>query len=512
MKKFILLLLIILLLGLGLRVYKLDTRPIGFTWDEAALGYNAYSLSKIGKDEYGQIMPAVFKSFGDYKPGSYIYFTVPIIKFFGLNEFTTRFSSAIFGSLLILVVYLFSKNHFAALLLAINPWAIQFSRGAWEANLSLFLTTLAAVLFIKKRFWLSALFFGLTLLTYQGAKMFTPLIMVSLFVIYRPNIKLLIKPLIFLIFLILPILLGFTSQSGRLKVYSVFSYTRNIQSLPFDYKLSIFHAEIIDQARGIIQRYTNYFSPRFLFFAGDWTNFRQSIPYYGYLHIPELLTVIVGLYLLIKTSNQDSKFLGLWLILAPLPAALSRDLVSGVRSLPMIFPLVIISGLGLKKISRHRLLLFFYSFVLIFFFFYYLDQYYTHAPIYGAPDMLYGYRQAWKEVAKQQSNYHKVIFSDKMGQPYIFGLFYLKIDPQKVQKELTLKNSQVGDVGQVISFDKYEFRPIYWPSDRGLSSTLFIGNQYELPEIDLHDIDNLKRISEIHYPDGSSDLRVVGLP
>ncbi len=511
MKKFILLL-IILLLGLGLRVYKLDTRPIGFTWDEAALGYNAYSLLKTGRDEYDKVLPVVLKSFGDYKPGLYTYFTIPVIKFFGLNEFATRLPSAIFGSLLILVIYLFSKNHFAALLLAINPWAILFSRGAWETNLSLFLTALAAVLFIKKRFWLSALFFGLTLLTYQGAKMFTPLIMLSLFLIYRPNIKSLIKPLILLITLITPIILGFSSQSGRLKVYSVFSYTRSIQSLPFDYKLSIFHAEIIDQTRGIIQRYTNYFSPKFLFFAGDWTNFRQSIPYYGYFHIPEIFTILIGLIILLRTNNQQTKLLGAWLILAPLPAALSRDLISGVRSLPMVFPLVIISGMGLEKITRHKLLLLFYSSTLVFFSMYYLDQYYTHAPIYGAPDMLYGYRQAWEEVAKQQSNYNKVVFSDKMGQPYIFGLFYLKIDPQKVQEELTLKNSQVGDVGQVISFDKYEFRPIYWPSDRGLSSTLFVGNQYELPETDLQSTKNLKRISEINYPDGTSDLRIVGLP
>jgi len=105
MKKFTTLLLIIVL-GFLLRIYKLDVRPLGFTWDEAALGYNAYSLLKTGRDEHAQRFPVVFKSFGDYKPGLYIYFTVPSVKLLSLNEFSTRLPSAIFGTLLILVVYL----------------------------------------------------------------------------------------------------------------------------------------------------------------------------------------------------------------------------------------------------------------------------------------------------------------------------------------------------------------------------------------------------------------------
>ena len=145
MRKYILLT-IIILLGLTLRLYHLDTRPVGFTWDEAALGYNAYSLLKTGKDEYGKILPVVFKSFGDYKPGLYIYLTVPMVKIFGLNEFSTRLPSAILGTLLIVVIYLlvcklFVTCHLSlvtSLMLAINPWSIHFSRGAWEANVALF--------------------------------------------------------------------------------------------------------------------------------------------------------------------------------------------------------------------------------------------------------------------------------------------------------------------------------------------------------------------------------------
>ena len=106
-------LIIIILLGFLLRVYKLDIRPLGFTWDEAALGYNAYSLLLTGRDEHKQFFPVVFKSFGDYKPGLYVYLTVPSIKLFGLNEFATRLPSAIFGSLLIVMIYLLTLRLFS---------------------------------------------------------------------------------------------------------------------------------------------------------------------------------------------------------------------------------------------------------------------------------------------------------------------------------------------------------------------------------------------------------------
>lgn len=512
-------LLTIIALGFGLRFFLLDKRPLGFTWDEAALGYNAYSLLKTGRDEYGKILPIVLKSFGDYKPGLYAYYTVPSIAVLGLNEFATRFPSAIFGTLLIIVVYLLTRNVFAALLLAIMPWAIHFSRGAWEANLALFLTTLAALLFVKKRYWLSMLFFGLTFWSYQGAKMFTPLLLVSLFLIYRPNIKLLIKPLIFLIFLIFPVLLGFSSQSGRLKVFSVFSYTRSVQTIAEiknqdqqnSWIFSLFHSEIVDQGRGIIQRYLNHLSPYYLFFAGDWQSLRHSIPYYGYLHIPEIVTVLIGLVVLLKTNSRLTKLLIAWLLLAPLPAALSRDLVSGVRSLPMVVPLTIISGIGLSVLARKRFLLLLFSPVLIFSLFYFLDLYFVHSPNFTAADFLYAYRPALQLIKPLIPNYKKIVITSQFGQPYIFILFYLQIDPRQYQPQAHLRENSQGDVGEVNKFDKFEFRPIFWPADRGSSSTLFIGGQYELPESDLRTTPNLERISDIAFPNGTHALRIVGL-
>ena len=66
-------------LALVLRVWALGQVPPGIDADEAALGYNAYSLLKTGRDEYGVPHPLVFESFGDYKRPVYFYFAIPSI-------------------------------------------------------------------------------------------------------------------------------------------------------------------------------------------------------------------------------------------------------------------------------------------------------------------------------------------------------------------------------------------------------------------------------------------------
>src|SRR5258706_1583069 len=97
--KEILLLTIIFLLALFLRFYKLTEIPNGFNQDESSIGYNAYSILRTGKDEYGKSFPVYFKSFGDQKLPVYIYLTAATESIFGLNEFAVRFPSAALGTL-----------------------------------------------------------------------------------------------------------------------------------------------------------------------------------------------------------------------------------------------------------------------------------------------------------------------------------------------------------------------------------------------------------------------------
>ena len=542
MSKRLIIFFVIIFLAFALRIIGLGSRPVGFTWDEAALGYNAYSLLQTGKDEYGVTSPLVFRSFGDYKPGLYVYFTVPSVAIFGLNEFATRLPSAIFGSLLVGLVfvltrYLFPENesrahYFAMIVSAFNPWLLNFSRGAWEANLSLLLTVLAATLFIRNTIrnqqnpitnLLPFLFFGLTFWSYQSAKLMTPLVIFSLVIVYLRQIqpKKLITPFILLFVLLLPILINLGSQSGRLKVFSVFSYQRqpadveeilrqdNTQNKDLIYY--VFHSEISDQLKGVFQRYLNHLSPRFLFSEGDWTNTRHGVFRQGYFYYTDLILIAIGLIYLIKTKSRSLALLLLWIVISPIPSALSRDLVSGVRSLSLSVPLCIISGLGLSILVKRKFFFIPVAAVAAFLMVYYAEFYVFHQGFYSGQDWIYPYAPAFNVIKNEYPNYSKIYFTDKLGQPYIFALFYLKFDPAVYQAQATLLQDQSGDVGQVTQFDKFRFGPVFWPSLRGERDALFIGGQYELPEQDLVGIPGLSRISDINYPDGTHALRIVGI-
>ena len=103
LKKIILI--VILVLSAVLRLYSLDEFPSGLNADEAAIGYNAYSLLRTGRDEHGNAWPIVFKSFGDYKPGGYFYLVVPLVKIIGLNILAVRLPSALLGVLSVWLIY-----------------------------------------------------------------------------------------------------------------------------------------------------------------------------------------------------------------------------------------------------------------------------------------------------------------------------------------------------------------------------------------------------------------------
>ena len=96
---------VIIIAGVFVRFWGLDKSPASLGFDEAALGYNAYSLLKTGRDEYGNFLPISLRSFNDFKPALYSYLTIPFVYFGGLNDATTRMVSATAG--VVSLIFLF---------------------------------------------------------------------------------------------------------------------------------------------------------------------------------------------------------------------------------------------------------------------------------------------------------------------------------------------------------------------------------------------------------------------
>ena len=525
----------VLVLAAFLRLWNLASVPPHLTPDEAALGYNAYSILKTGRDEYGQLLPVIFKSFGDYKPGLYVYLTVPSVAVFGLNEFAVRFPSALAGVFVVYLVYLVSNLLFkekrisliSAFVMAITPWGIYFSRGAWEVNLSLSLTLAGIYFFFKslereKYLYLSALFFSLTLTSYQGAKLSTGIVLLILLLLYFKKLirfgkKNLAVALIVGLVISAPILLSlFRGQTGRLTIFSIFSYPR-----PREYTQAfldeggekfntltyyLFHSETLNFKRGILGRWFNHFSGRFLFFEGDWPNPRHSAPYQGMLLLSDLVLLIVGFVALIRKGlSKETAFVWLWLILAPMPAALSRDAVHAVRAMNMVVPLVFLLVFGFNAIISQRRKILKYSFfgVYVLAFIYFLDAYFIHVPKHNSKYWEYGYKQIVETVTPIQKNYKTIKVQQSFAQPYIYFLFHQRYDPAKYQKQASLKESEYkGDVGYVTKLGNIEFAPIDWSVVRGEHGTLFVADTIRIPPEDSKDESLFKEIAEIKYLNG----------
>lgn len=543
----------LLFFSLVTRFYKLDTIPPHLTPDEAALGYNAYSILNTLRDEHGKFLPIVFESFGDWKPGLYVYLSVLPVYLFGLNEFSTRFASALFGSISPLILFFVVKKlssrktvgalpYLASLFLSVTPWHIHFSRGAWEAQVSLSITLIGILLFLYslkngKLLILSALMFSLTLLTYQGAKLSTPLVVISLLLVFRKKfmkieLRNIVASALLGIALSFPIILSvFTGQAGRLSVFSVFNfprpeeYTQNFISQTSTQKGSLFYnlyySENYHFLRGVLGRFFNHFSYRFLFSEGDFQNPRHSSPYAGQLLIGLSPFLVMGMFSMARNFrvNKAHQFFFLWAILSVVPSILSRDQVHSVRSIALVVPLVYVSSVGVMVLLDFFKNLKFLTLAVTFgvvmvSFGLYADRYLVQLSNLNSKYWQWGYKQAVLEISKlrDQGDNSKVVFEQSYAQPYIYFFFYNKTLPSNAWKDLSsgFVRSKSGDVGLVNSIDGISFEYIDWQVARGRSGEIFVASPMAIPPADTLDSAQFKIISEIPFLDNKEkSLRIV---
>ncbi len=452
------LLVLILILALGLRIYKLDSVPPSISWDEAAVGYNAWTIANYGKDEYGKSFPLVFKSFGDDKHPVHIYSTAAFVKLFGLNEFSTRLPLAVFGVLNVLLIFFLGRvlfksdliGLFASLFLAISPYNIHFSKFNHEANFALFFFLLGILLFYlslnKGKFlpW-SVLSFGICFITYHPSKVIVPLIVLLLTVLYfrkllQNKLNSLISAVIIVSFIILvflnPELLGI----ARIKQTSLGKEA---------WKINV-----------IATQYSWHFLPDYLFITGD-KNPRHSSQTGHFYKIDAIFLIAGLLYLVYKRSKQGFVLLS-WALLAPLPSALVAEAPHAARASFMMGSWHLISAIGLyfifnlvrKPVFKAIVL----SVTIIFLAILlknYLNYYYGEYTKRYATEWQYGMKQI-VEFVKDHKEYNQVFVTDIRSQPYIFFLYYLKMPlPQYLNSVVYNESEESRSFNTVAYFRGY---------------------------------------------------------
>ena len=544
-KTWIVLFLIVLLAGI-LRFWHLGSVPPSPDWDEAALGYNAYSLLHTGKDEYGMTFPFVFRSFDDYKPGLYIYLVMPFVALFGLTVEAVRMPSALFGVLTVLATYFLVKELFknqklallASFLLAISPWSIQFSRIGFESNVGVAFNVFAALFFLKglRRPWLltiSAFFAAINLYEYQSEKVFTPLLFVALILIFRKQLfalpkKYFVTAALVGMLITLPLVYyTLTNKEGlaRAKGVSVFSeqslVAQNAQRLIADrsnndYLGLVFDNRRLEFVKAVAHGYLSHFDLNWLFVTGDLA--RHHAPFMGLLYLWELPFLLIGIYGLVfgKFDTKAKLFVFSWFLVAPIPASITSGVPHAVRTLNFLPLFQIFVAIGLlaawQAITNYQLritnfkikyvIYVLFALLVIFNFLYYLNQYFIQQNYYNSEEWQYGYQEAVANVQQIQNKYQKIIVSNQppLDQSYMFFLFYLHYPPAKYQQET---KDTSGGFRENHTFGKYQFRPIVW-KDEAKRDSLFIGRPQDIPS-------DAKVIKYIDYLDGKPAI-VIAAP
>jgi len=497
-KLYLLLIILIIVTGLFLRTNGLDQSPPSLGFDEAALGYNAYSLLKTGRDEYGNWLPLSLRSFNDFKPALYAYLTVPFVSVFGLNAVSTRMVSALAGTISLLFLYLLLKKYiknkwllvFIFMVLSLEPYRLHFSRSAFETNLSAMFFSGGAyfLLTVKNKFRkiLSVLFFGLAAYSYHSARLSAPLL-ILLWAFdpidrLRTNLKFdwsKLVPLFALILICIPIFVMNNSSLllTRFKQENVFN-----RFYPYAPKEILSPVSFVYYFTGIISGHLfSYISPINLNFRiYDWVKMSpQFIPGMGMLGWIEGVVFLFGFVFIVGNilKSFNYRFLIYWMIAGIAPAAATWTWYHPLRSLNIFPAIEIIVALGFWQIYlrfKNKIFVIFTILLFLLTIIFTINNELKYSAFENNGEYQPGgYKEGMPYFASISNKYSRVIIDTPHAQGFIFFLFYTAFDPATLHKFADIRPEPGVEGNLNFDFDKYVFRKVDWPQDNKLTNTLF---------------------------------------
>lgn len=497
-RRFYLLLIGVFALGIFLRVWRLNQVPPSPSLDEVTIGYNAYSILATGADEYGYKFPLLLRAYDDWRPALYVYTVIPFLPIFGLSPVAVRIPAVIFSILTLIGTYFLAKELFSSqkikewialgttFLLAISPWHIYISRLGHEVNLGLTLLVCATLFFLRKNLFLSGILFALSLYAYQSEKIITPVIVLGLAVLYRKELfnqkkKVLLAGFMSTL-LVIPLVWATLTSPGliRFAATSVFAEA---------------HPRSL-----VISQYVSHFKPLWLFAGTD--REAHKVPNLGLLYFWEAPLIILGLFFLWRwhVMSPVRWLILLWILAAPLPAAITTQAPHAMRSYTFLPMLQILGGLGLAALRKPVVGILFIVLVaasLVNF----SKKYFEVFPTHQSDSFQYALGKTIPTMITLSKDYDQVIVSNRenLYQSYMFYLFYSRFDPAVYQQ---VGGTVSGGYAEPHTIGKFVFRPIDWKKDQEAKNALLVGNGNEFPS-------EAKSIAEFANRDGVLAVRVV---
>ena len=478
----------IVILAFIVRIVMVSSLPPSLNWDEVSHGYNAYSILKTGKDEWGKLLPlAYFRAYGDYPLPLNLYLTIPFIFIFGLTEFAIRLPHVMLGTLAVIstfwLAFGLTKNRKIALissfLVAVSPWTLFTSRFVIQSNLSVFLLTTSLACFFNREkseklvTW-SFLLLGLSLYAYNTTRIIAPTVLLAYIIFYRSEKLLNLKNKIILVLFFLPLPFILLNSNARARSFavsiinegSINRIIENRQQIKLPEPLPRILSNKVTYFIGEFSKnYIGYFSPNFLFLKGG-TQYQFSIPNRGLIYWINLPLFYIGLFVLLKkVFKKDVNYLFLLtiLLLAPIPAAMTTEKFAVLRSSAMIPIPMILSSIGLfytirkLKLKNNEFIIFLFIFLNLLFLENYMVNYISKYSKDYSQSWQYGYKEVTEYIKENTDNYAKIIVTKKYGEPHEFLLFFLKFDPKRYTNDKNLVRFNQSSWWWVDAFDKYYF-------------------------------------------------------
>ncbi len=462
-----LILIAIVMFGFLIRYIGLTSNPPALNWDEVSHAYNAYSLLLTGKDQWSQAFPILnFRAYGDYPTTLNLYMTVPFIFILGPNDLAARLPHAFIGTLIIIIGYILGyrilNNRKLALLtaflFAFSPWTLFTSRQVLQSNWAILISCLGLTLLLSKKYFLSILIFFISLFSYHNTRIFIPLLLLLLLFLKPTKFPNTVKIGFILIIVFAGSILWFSQSRARSNWISILDQgavahleEKRNQSLLNPNLTRLIYNRPVYFTVTFIKNYLGYFSPQYLFFNGG-TQYQYSLPGFGLLNPVFLPFFYFGLYLLFRKKQW---LIIAWLLLSPIPAAITRDQFAVLRSGLMIPVVYVAIAAGLIYLKKW---LFTIPIILIFLYFAYTYAYtYIYKyPVTFAASWQAGYTQMVSTVKQNYSNYDQFIITKKFGEPHEYILWYWPYSPAKYQSESVLWDFHANWYW-VDGFDKFRF-------------------------------------------------------
>jgi len=181
-----------------------------------------------------------------------------------------------------------------------------------------------------------------------------------------------------------------------------------------------------------------------------------------------------------------------WFLIGIVPAATARETPHALRIETTLPTFQIVTALGviiffswiktarMAKALRFTILFFTFS-ALLFDVFYYIHGFYTYYPRKYSGEWQYGYKESISFVKEIEHRYDRVVVTNALGRPYMYYLFYLKVDPKEYRRSAKIRRDPYGFV-TVDGFNKYVFGQDLGKLRRGAKHALFISPPTGIPK------------------------------